>query len=368
MKIMTLFGTRPEIIRLNQVIKTLDRFCEQVLVHTGQNYDPNLSEIFFRDLNLRKPDIHMGVEEPGFAQQAGRILTRSGEVLSGEKPERLLILGDTNSGLAAIVAARMGIPVYHMEAGNRCYDDRVPEEINRRIIDHSSTVLMPYTHRSKENLLREGIERDRIFVIGNPIYEVLDTFKKKIETSDVMNRMKVDTKSYFLSTMHRAENVDRKERLKSLLSALSAVADHYECPLLVSVHPRTLGKMEEFGLSPDSPRVRLLKPLGFFEFVKLEKYARLVLSDSGTVQEECSIFRVPNVTIRDVTERPETVECGTNVLSGPGQEDILRAVDVALTLGSEWTPPWEYTVPDVSRTVAKIVLGHTSLRRHYSKI
>jgi UDP-N-acetylglucosamine 2-epimerase (non-hydrolysing) len=368
MKIMTLFGTRPEIIRLNQVIKSLDNFCDQVLVHTGQNYDPNLSDIFFRDLDLRKPDIHMGIEATIFAKQAGQILIQSGEVLSSERPDRLVILGDTNSGLAAIVAARMGIPVYHMEAGNRCYDDRVPEEINRRIIDHSSTILMPYTNRSKENLLREGIERDRIFVIGNPIYEVLEIFREKIEASDVMTRMKVDAQSYLLATMHRSENVDQKKRLEHLLLGLSAVADQYEYPLLVSVHPRTSGKIEQFVLSPSSPRVRLLEPLGFFEFVKLEKNARLVLSDSGTVQEECAIFGVANVTIRDVTERPETLECGSNILSGPKQEDILRAVNVAMTMDSDWTPPSEYTVRNVARTVAKIVLGHNSLRRHVTML
>jgi len=368
MKIMTLFGTRPEIIRLNQVIKSLDKFCDQVLVHTGQNYDPNLSDIFFRDLDLRKPDIHLGIEATIFAEQAGQILARSGEVLSSVQPDRLLILGDTNSGLAAIVAARMGIPVYHMEAGNRCYDDRVPEEINRRTIDHSSTILMPYTNRSKENLLREGIERERVFVIGNPIYEVLDTFKEKIEASDVLTRMKVDAQSYFLATMHRSENVDQKKRLEHLLLALSAAADHYEYPLLVSVHPRTSSKIEEFDLNPGSSRVRLLEPLGFFEFVKLEKNARLVLSDSGTVQEECAIFRAANVTIRDVTERPETIECGSNILSGPKKEDILRAVEVALNMGTDWTPPSEYTVQNVSRTVAKIVLGHKSVRRHFTML
>lgn len=368
MKIMTLFGTRPEIIRLNQVIKNLDEFCDQVLVHTGQNYDPNLSDIFFRDLELRKPDIHLGIEATRFAEQAGQILTRCGEVLSSVQPDRLLLLGDTNSGLAAIVASRMGIPVYHMEAGNRCYDDRVPEEINRRIIDHSSTMLMPYTHRSKENLLHEGIERERIFVIGNPIFEVLEAFKEKIEASDVMTRMKVDGKPYLLATMHRSENVDRKKRLEHLLLGLSAVADHYNHPLLVSVHPRTASKIEEFGLSKVSSRVRLLEPMGFFEFVKLEKSARLVLSDSGTVQEECAIFGVGNVTIRDVTERPETIECGSNILSGPKKEDILRAASIAMTMDSNWTPPSEYTAQNVARTVTKIVLGYKSLRRHFTMI
>ena len=366
MKIMTLFGTRPEIIRLSQVIKQLDRFCEQILVHTGQNYDPNLSDIFFRELDLRPPDIHLGIRATSFAEQAGQILARAGKVLTQTRPDRLLILGDTNSGLAAIVAARMGIPVYHMEAGNRCYDDRVPEEINRRIIDHSSTVLMPYTHRSKENLLREGIERDRIFVTGNPIYEVLDTFASQIETSDVMTRLQVEARAYFLVTMHRSENVDEPKRLAQLLAGLSGVADQYQYPMLVSVHPRTASKLEQFGLSPTSPKVRLLKPLGFFDFVKLEKNALLVLSDSGTVQEECAIFGVPNVTIRDVTERPETVECGSNILSGAKAEDILRAVSVALILPSDWIPPAEYTTRNVARTVAKIVLGYTSLRRHYT--
>ena len=364
MKVMTLLGTRPEIIRLSQVIKRLDLFCEQFVVHTGQNYDPNLSDIFFRELDLRPPDIHLGIEAANFAAQAGQILARTGDVLAQIGPDRLLILGDTNSGLAAVVAARMGIQVYHMEAGNRCYDDRVPEEINRRIIDHSSTVLMPYTQRSKENLIREGIERERILVTGNPIYEVLETLAPNIEASDVMTRLQVVAQSYFLVTLHRSENVDEPHRLTQLLAGLSRVADQYQYPMLVSVHPRTASKMEQFGLSPTSPRVRLLKPLGFCDFVKLEQNACAVLSDSGTVQEECAIFGVPNVTLRDVTERPETIECGSNILSGARPEDMLRAVHVALSLPSHWTPPAEYTVRHVADTVAKIMLGYVSLRRH----
>jgi UDP-N-acetylglucosamine 2-epimerase (non-hydrolysing) len=366
MKVMTLFGTRPEIIRLSQIIKRLDQFCEHFLVHTGQNYDPNLSDIFFRELDVRTPDLHLGIQTTRFAEQAGQILAKAGEVLAQVKPDRLLILGDTNSGLAAIVAARMGIPVYHMEAGNRCYDDRVPEEINRRIIDHSSAILMPYTHRSKENLLREGIERDRIFVIGNPIYDVLEAFAPQIQASDVMARLQVENQSYFLVTLHRSENVDEPQRLAQLLIGLSAIADQYHTPMLISVHPRTANKLEQFGLTPSSPLARLLKPLGFIDFVNLEKHARLVLSDSGTVQEECAIFGVPNVTIRDVTERPETMECGSNILSGAKPDDLLRTANVALSLASDWTPPPEYLVRDVARTVAKIVLGYTSLRRHHT--
>ncbi len=358
MKLMTLFGTRPEIIRLSVIIKNLDRFCEQVLVHTGQNYDENLSDVFFRELGLRQPDLHLGVQATDFAEQGGQIIARAGQAMEQVNPDRLMILGDTNSGLAAIVAARRGIPVFHLEAGNRCYDDRVPEEINRRIIDHCSTVLMPYTHRSKENLLREGIERERIFVIGNPIYEVLNTYAAQIEASGVLSRLDVRPGEYFLVTMHRAENVDDPARLERLLQGLALVANTYRQPMVVSLHPRTADKMRRFGLDPQSEQIRLLTPLGFFDFVKLERHARCVLSDSGTVQEECCIFGVPNVTIRDVTERPETIECGSNILTGADPGMIVQAVDIVLNSSCEWTPPAEYVEPHVSTTVAKIVLGY----------
>lgn len=358
MKVMTLFGTRPEIIRLSQVIKHLDHFCEQVLVHTGQNYDPNLSDIFFQELDLRPPDIHLGIKATSFAEQAGQIITKAGEVLARVRPDRLLILGDTNSGLAAIVAARMGIPVYHMEAGNRCYDNRVPEEINRRVIDHCSDILMPYTHRSKENLVREGIERDRIFVIGNPIYEVLNTYAARIDASDVLTRLGLSEGAYFLVTLHRAENVDDPARLERLLRGLALVADTYQEPMVVSLHPHTADKMAQFALNPQSERVRLLEPLGFLDFVKLEQHAHCVLTDSGTVQEECCIFKVPNVTLRDVTERPETLECGSNILTGTDPDMIMKAISVALRSSHNWTPPAEYLEPHVASTVAKIVLGH----------
>jgi UDP-N-acetylglucosamine 2-epimerase (non-hydrolysing) len=358
MKIATLFGTRPEIIRLSQVIKHLDGLCEQVLVHTGQNYDPSLSDVFFDQLKLRPPDVHFGIRAASFAEQAGQILACSGEALERLRPDRVLILGDTNSALAAIVAARMGIPVYHMEAGNRCYDDRVPEEINRRIIDHSSTVLLPYTHRSKENLIREGIERQRIFVIGNPINEILNAHAAEIEASSVLAQLGLTPQGYFLVTLHRAENVDLPERLEKLLRGLSLVADAYQAPLIVSLHPRTADKLARFGLDPASARVRLLEPLGFFDFVKLEKNAKCVLSDSGTVQEECCIFGVPNVTVRDVTERAETVEAGSNMLSGSEPEMLLQAVRTVLGLGQGWKVPAEYLEQYVASKVAKILLSY----------
>lgn len=365
MKVMTIFGTRPEIIRLSLVMKMLDRFCEQITVHTGQNYDESLSDIFLRDLEVRTPDVHLGIRANSFGEQIGQILSGIDRELDQHKPDRILILGDTNSALTAIAAARRGIRVFHMEAGNRCYDDRVPEEVNRRIVDHSSQVLLPYTERSKENLVREGIERERIFVTGNPIGEVLSTFGPQIESCDVMSRLAVDPREYFLVTMHRSENVDEPERLNQLLAGLAAIADKYEKPMLVSVHPRTRSKLEAFGLSPSSGRVQLLDPLGFFAFVKLERNALAVLSDSGTVQEECAIFGVPNVTIRDVTERPETIECGSNILSGAATADLMRAVEIALTLAPNWTPPAEYLAENVAATVVKIVLGYSSLRQHH---
>ncbi len=358
MKLVTLFGTRPEIIRLSQIIRLLDKHCKQVVIHTGQNYDPNLSDIFFEQLGVRAPDIHLGVQATSFGQQVGQILERAGEALARIKPDRLLILGDTNSCLAAIVAARMAIAVYHMEAGNRCYDDRVPEEINRRLIDHCSDVLMPYTHRSKENLLHEGVERQRIFVIGNPITEVLNAYTASIEASEVLTRLNVSPGNYFLATLHRAENVDDPARLSKLLQGLALVADAYERPMIVSLHPRTADKIASPGLRLPSDRIRLEKAFGFFDFVKLERLARCVLSDSGTVQEECCIFQVPNVTIRDVTERAETVEVGSNMLTGADPESILNSVRLVLESNPSWTPPAEYLERNVSASVSKIVLGY----------
>ena len=358
MKVMTIFGTRPEIIRLSRVIALLDEFCEHILVYTGQNYDPNLSDIFFQELGVRKPDIHMGIQANSFAEQAGQIITKSGELLAEHKPDRLLILGDTNSGLSAIVAARMGIPVFHMEAGNRCYDDRVPEEINRRIIDHSSEILMPYTERSKDNLVREGIPRQRIYVTGNPIYEVLNHYAPQIDASTILSELDLTPNAYFLVTMHRAENVDDPTRLRRLLSGLEQIGETYRQPVVVSLHPRTADKLKRFNISLESPYVQLLTPFGFFDFVKLEKHARCIISDSGTVQEEATIFNIPNVTIRDVTERAETIEVGGNMLSGGNADDLRRTVDVVLNTPTDWIPPREYTVQNVSRVVTKVVLGY----------
>jgi UDP-N-acetylglucosamine 2-epimerase (non-hydrolysing) len=360
MKVMTVLGTRPEIIRLSLIIPKLDQNCDHVLVHTGQNYDPNLNEIFFRDLGVREPDHYLGIEGRSFGDQIGRIISRSEEVMAQEEPDRLLILGDTNSGLAALIAKRMSIPVFHMEAGNRCYDDRVPEEVNRRIIDHSSDILMPYTERSRANLLREGIAGHHIYVTGNPIFEVIQHYRSKVEESDILDRLGVAPGAYFLVTVHRAENVDDEGRLGSILDALQQISRKYKQPVICSLHPRTRDRMERMGLSTAMDGVHFHEPFGFFDFVRLEQHAGCVLSDSGTVQEECCIFSVPNVTIRDVTERPETVECGSNMLSGAEAGKILLGVDYLLS-GQDpagWIPPPEYLRPSVSATVMKIILGY----------
>jgi UDP-N-acetylglucosamine 2-epimerase (non-hydrolysing) len=355
MKIMTVLGTRPEIIRLSLIIPQLDALGAHVLVHTGQNYTASLSDVFFEQLGVRAPDHYLGVRGDSFGSLIGQILIESEAVMRAERPDALLILGDTNSGLAAIIAKRIGIPVYHMEAGNRCYDDRVPEEVNRRLIDHSSDVLMPYTERSRANLLREGIEGRRIYVTGNPIKQVIDHYAPSIDASTICQQIDVTPGAYFLVTLHRAENVDHPARLDQFIAGLGRIAEIYQQPVICSLHPRTASQLAKHARALESAGVRAFEPFGFFDFVHLEQNARCVLSDSGTVQEECCIFGVPNVTLRDVTERPETLEVGSNILCGASTEHLLRAVALVLSRPADWTPPPEYLADNVARTVVNIV-------------
>ncbi len=358
MKVLTIFGTRPEIIRLSLVMKKLDRSCGHIMVHTGQNFDPALSDLFFAQLDVRAPDHYLGVRSDTFGGQIGNILIACEKVLLKERPDKVLILGDTNSALAAVVAKRMGIPVYHMEAGNRCYDDRVPEEVNRRIIDQVSDVLMPYTERSRQNLLREGIPGERIYVTGNPIYEVIRHHDGQIRCSTVLEQQGLQDQQYFLVTMHRAENVDVEARLLSLIRSFDQLQKEYNLPVIVSTHPRTRSRIKGRGVCTDNPQVRFLDPFSFFDFITLERHARCVLTDSGTVQEECAIFKIPNVTIRDVTERPETIEHGCNILSGADPESVGRCVKTVLGSTGKWSIPPEYLAENVSDTVVKIVSGY----------
>jgi UDP-N-acetylglucosamine 2-epimerase (non-hydrolysing) len=356
MKIMTVLGTRPEIIRLSLVMARLDELCQHVVVHTGQNFDPQLRDVFYRELRVRAPD-HTLSAQGNFSQQLATILVETERLLIDEKPDRLLILGDTNSGLAAIIAKRHGIPVFHMEAGNRCFDDRVPEEVNRRIIDHSSDVWLPYTERSRQNLLREGIAGNRIFVTGNPILEVIKHYDKDIAQSKILARLELAPRRFFLVTMHRAENVDIEKRLLGITTALDELTREYKVPVIVSTHPRTRLRMERFKVERTNPLVRFMEPFGLFDFITLERNALAVLSDSGTVQEECTIFQVPGVTIRDTTERPETLERGCNILSGTDPAAILLCVKKMLDRKSPGSPPPEYLMDNVSETVTNLLLG-----------
>jgi UDP-N-acetylglucosamine 2-epimerase (non-hydrolysing) len=363
---MTILGTRPEIIRLSLIIRRLDGLCDHVLVHTGQNYDVNLSDIFFQQLGVRQPNYALGAKG-SFGTQVGQILVRVEDVLLREKPDAVLILGDTNSGLSAMVAKRFGVPVFHMEAGNRCFDDRVPEEVNRRLIDHSSTILLPYTRGSKENLLREGIPVNRIYVTGNPIGEVMHRYRDAMEQSDALPRLQLLPKRYFLVTAHRAENVDDESRLHGLLRGLERIQSRYGFPVMCSLHPRTREKLHAFGLNARTSKISFVEPLGFFDFVALERHAFCVLSDSGTVQEECCILHTPTVTLRDVTERPETVECGSNILSGADPERIEQCVDLAISTTPNWTVPAEYLEGAVSQTVINILLGYNKVAADQSR-
>lgn len=357
MKIMTVLGTRPEIIRLSRIIPLLDELTDHVLVHSGQNYEQALYNIFFSDLQLRPPDYCLECRAPTIMGQIGEILRSCEEVMLKERPDRLLVLGDTNSALAAMVAKRLGIPVYHMEAGNRCFDDRVPEEINRRIVDHCSDILMPYTERSRANLLREGINGERIFVTGNPIGEVLHHYDESIKHSQALQKLGIQAGEYFLVTLHRAENVDIEVRLDNFIAALKLLHQEYKKPIIYSLHPRTRSQLGRNKKTLAGTGIRTVEPLGLFDFVSLEQNAYCVLSDSGTVQEECCIFQVPNVTLRDVTERPETLEAGSNLIAGCEPKNILRAVKTVLNLGCKWEPPIEYKEQNVSGKVLKIILA-----------
>jgi UDP-N-acetylglucosamine 2-epimerase (non-hydrolysing) len=358
---MTVVGTRPELIRLSLVFERLaEAGVEHHLVHTGQNYDVRLSEIFFQELGLPDPDAYLGIKTPNVGDQIGQVISRSEAELLAFAPDALLVLGDTNSGLSAVAAARRDIPVFHMEAGNRCFDWRVPEEKNRRLIDHISDWLLPYTQRSREYLLREGIAVDKVFVSGNPITEILARFRVRWEVSDALGRLGLTDDGYVLVTAHRQESVDVPERLRVICEGLELVARELGKPVVWSVHPRTRHKLEALGITLDA-RIRLEEPFGFLDFVRLESSASLVITDSGTVQEECSLLGVPAVTCRETTERPETVECGSNILSGvTDPRRMLQCSHVMLSGGTGWTSP--YAGPEhagVADKVVKHLLGQT---------
>jgi len=356
LKILTVLGTRPEIIRLSEIIKVLDKFAKQKIIHTGQNYDYNLDKIFFKNLKIRRPDKYLKARG-SFANQIAKIITGIEKEIISFKPDRFVVLGDTNSSLAAITAKRMGVPVYHLEAGNRSLIKNAPEEVNRKIIDHSSDILLPYSYRSAENLTKEGIPRHKIFVIGNPINEVLNVNKQYIEKSSILIKLRIIKKNYFLLTLHREENVDNLKRLKTFINILNKVAQTYKTLIIWPIHPRTKKIIYRNNYKLNSS-VKVINPLGFFDFVKLEQNAKCILTDSGTVQEEASILKVPSIVLRENTERPETIESGSSVIND-NPLTIIDSINLSILSENYIDSPVEYKTVKSSFIFAKIVLGKT---------
>jgi UDP-N-acetylglucosamine 2-epimerase (non-hydrolysing) len=363
MKVMTIVGTRPEIIKLSRVIDELDRHVDHTLVHTGQNYDYELNEVFFRDLGIRRPNHFLDAAGKTPAETIGNVIAKSYEVFEKEGPDALLLLGDTNSCLAAISAKRRKIPIFHMEAGNRCFDQRVPEEINRKIVDHVSDINMTYTEHARRYLLQEGIRPETVIKTGSPMNEVLSHYLPKIKESDVLSRLEVQPGEYFLVSAHREENIDSDENFNDLLASLHALLAKYKKPVIVSTHPRTRKRLESLGISEFDDQVRFLKPLGFLDYVKLEMNASCVVSDSGTITEESSILSFPAVTIRQAHERPEGMDEGTLIMCGLKAERVLEAIEVVTSQHSKTKRAFQmiqdYDTENVSKKVVRIILSYT---------
>ncbi|HEV2484093.1 MAG TPA: UDP-N-acetylglucosamine 2-epimerase (non-hydrolyzing) [Terracidiphilus sp.] len=362
MRVATILGTRPEIIRLSRVIAAMDRHTEHVLIHTSQNYDYELNQIFFDDLEIRRPDHFLQAAGKNAAETIGMVISRSGDVLADVRPDALLILGDTNSCLAALAAKRLKIPVFHMEAGNRCFDERVPEEINRRIVDHISDINMPYSDIAREYLLREGIAPDRVIKTGSPMFEVLTYYRQKIDHSDVLARLGLSEGGYFVVSAHREENIDSPRQFRNLISVLENVVAEYQLPVIVSVHPRTQKRIDAEGITL-SDNILLLKPMGLSDYLHLMIKARATLSDSGTITEESSILNFRALNIREAHERPEGMEEGAVMMTGLEPARVLDALKVLQRqpTGEQrmFRVVADYNVPNVSEKVARIIVSYT---------
>lgn len=361
LKVMTVVGTRPEIIRLSRVLAKLDHYTDHVLVHTGQNYDYELNEIFFDELKLRRPDHFLEAVGGSVAETIGNILARVDPLLESEKPDALLVLGDTNSCLAVIAAKRRKIPIFHMEAGNRCFDQRVPEESNRKVVDHLADINMPYSDIAREYLLREGIPPDRVVKTGSPMHEVIHHYLPQIEASDILARLDLNAGQYFVLSCHREENVDSDRNLGQLVEALNGLADQYGLRIIMSTHPRTRNRLTATGAQL-SPLVELMKPLGFPDYIQLQRRSRAVLSDSGTITEEASILNFPALNIREAHERPEGMEEGTVIMTGLSLMRIFQALDILSDQPRDQRlilPVQDYAVENVSDKVLRIMLSYT---------
>jgi len=363
LKVATVVGTRPEIIRLAECIKKCDQCFEHILIHTGQNYDYTLNEIFFEDLELRKPDYFLNVAGSHLGETIGNVIAKSFEVLTQEQPDALLVLGDTNSVLCTIAAKRLKIPIFHMEAGNRCFDQNVPEEINRKISDHISDINLTYTEHSRRYLLSEGFRKDHVFVTGSPLREVLDKYQNKIAQSTIVDKLRLEKDKYIVVSAHREENIDLKNHFEILVDGLNHVAEKYQFQIIFSTHPRTKKRIEQSGL-PFHPLIKNIEPLGFFDYVKLQQHAYIVLSDSGTISEESAMMGFPAVSIRTSTERPEAIDAGSIVLGGITRDQIMQAIEIVKQTEStdhNADLPWEYQVKNTADRVIRVIQSYTSI-------
>ena len=361
LKVMTILGTRPEIIRLSEVIRACDKAFDHILVHTGQNWDYTLNEIFFKDLELRAPNHFLNVVGADLGETMGNILSASYKLMAAERPDALLILGDTNSALSAISAKRLKIPIFHMEAGNRCFDQNVPEEINRKIVDHISDLNLPYTEHSRRYLLSEGFRKEHIFVTGSPMAEVIAKQRAKIDASKTLSELGVEKNGYFLVSAHREENIDIENKFDELVSAINAIAEEYKKPVVFSTHPRTMKRIEAKGVK-FNPLIRNMKPFSFSDYCRLQLDSYCVLSDSGTLSEESSMLHFPAVLLRNSTERPEVLDRGTIVIGGYRKETLLQSVALAVeSFYADMTQPSDYRDENVSIKMVKIIQSYTRI-------
>ena len=361
LKLVTIIGTRPEIIRLSLIIKKCDEFFDHTLIHTGQNYDYELNEIFFKELKLRKPDYFFDVASQNLGDTLGNIISKSYEILNKIKPGALLILGDTNSSLSVLSAKRLKIPIFHMEAGNRCFDLNVPEEINRKVADHLADINLTYTENSRRYLLSEGFRKDHVFCTGSPLNEVLSHFSDFIEKSKILNQLNLTPNEYIVASIHREENLDIEDNFQKIINALNSISNHYNKHILFSTHPRTRNKLNSAKLNIDS--IGFLKPLGFFDYVKLQSNAFVTLSDSGTISEESAMMNFPAVSVRTSTERPEAIDTGVITIGNIDPDSLLQATEMATKLFDSTIQeiPFEYKTSNVSEKVVKIIQGYTSI-------
>ena len=376
-KVMTIVGTRPEIIKLSRTIYELDKFTDHILVHTGQNYDYELNEIFFKDLNIRKPDYFLNAVGKSTAETISKIIFESDKIIESKNPDAVLLYGDTNSCLSVISAKRKQVPIFHMEAGNRCFDQRVPEEINRKVVDHLSDINMPLTEHARQYLISEGIAPNTIIKVGSCMKEILDFYSKEIKSSNIRTKLGLKDKEYFLVSAHREENVDYKNNLNSLLISLSAIADKYKLPIVVSTHPRTKNRINKLKDKEKSNKlIRFIKPVGFFDYINLQQFSKCVISDSGTITEESSVLRFPAIMIRQAHERPEGMDKGTLIMSGLEKDRILESIDIIVKQYEDEIIPEiidDYNVDNVSSKVVKIILSYidyvnnTTWRKDLSK-